>query len=80
MQKQEKAQVHWKEAYPIAFSKLVTYIIEMKYASDSRDPLIFKLTNLTMLCKQKLDQHVVESPDVHSTRLKEQLLFHIPKL
>ena len=39
---QEKAQEHWKEAYPIAFSELVTYISEMKSASDSRDPLIFK--------------------------------------
>ena len=77
---QEKAQEHWKEAYPIAFSKLVTYISEMKNASDSRDPLIFKLADLTTLYKQRLEQLGVESPDVHSTRLKDQLLFHIPKM
>ena len=76
---QEKAQEHWKEAYPIAFSKLVTYISEMKNASDSRDPLIFKLADLTTLYKQRLEQLGVESPDVQSTRLKDQLLFHIPK-
>ena len=77
---QEKAQEHWKEAYPIAFSELVTYISEMKNASDSRDPLIFKLADLTTLYKQRLEQLGVESPDVHSTRLKDQLLFHIPKM
>ena len=77
---QEKAQEHWKEAYPIAFSKLVTYISEMKNDSDSRDPLIFKLADLTTLYKQRLEQLSVESPDVHSTRLKDQLLFHIPKM
>ncbi|KAJ7376704.1 hypothetical protein OS493_033327 [Desmophyllum pertusum] len=80
VQEQEKAQEHWKEAYPIAFSELVTYISEMKNASDSSDPLILKLANLTMLYKQRLEQLGVESPDVHPTRLKDQLLFHIPKL
>ena len=77
---QEKAQEHWKEAYPIAFSELVTYISEMKNASDSRDPVIFKLADLTTLYKQRLEQLGVELPDVHSTRLKDQLLFHIPKM
>ncbi|KAJ7371263.1 hypothetical protein OS493_027379 [Desmophyllum pertusum] len=52
----------------------------MKNASDSSDPLILKLANLTMLYKQRLEQLGVESPDVHPTRLKDQLLFHIPKL
>ena len=80
VQEQEKAEEHWKEAYSIVFSELVTYITEKKNASDSRDPLIFKLADLTMLYKQRLEQLGVESPDVHSTRLKDQLLFHITKL
>ena len=80
VQEQQKAGEHWKEAYPIAFSKLVTYISGMKNASDSRDPLIFKLADLTILYNQRLEQLGVESPDVHSTRLKDQLLFLIPKL
>lgn len=80
VQEQEKAQEHWKKAYPIAFSELVTYISEMKNASDSRDPLIFKLADLTMLYKKRLEQLGVKSPDVHPTRLKNQLLFHISKL
>ena len=52
----------------------------MKNASDSRDPLIFKLADLTMLYKKRQEQLGVESPDVHPTQLKDQLLFHIPKL
>ena len=80
VQEQKKAQEHWKEAYPIAFSELVTYISEMKNASDSRDPLIFKLADLTMLYKKRQEQLGVESSDVHPIRLKDQLLFHIPKL
>jgi len=43
----------------------------MKNASDSRDPLIFKLVDLTMLYKKRLEQLGVESPDVHPTRLKD---------
>lgn len=75
VQEQAKAQEHWKEAYPIAFSELVTYISEMKNTSDSRDPLVFKLADLTILYKQRLEQLGVELPDVHPTRLKDQLLF-----
>lgn len=79
-QEQEKAQEHWKEAYPIAFSELVTHISEIKASSDGTDPPIFKLADLTTLYKQQLEQLGVESPQVHATRLKEQLLCHIPEL
>ena len=78
VQEQEKAQEHWKEAYPIAFSQLVTYISEMKNASDCRNPLIFKFADLTMLYKQRLEQLGVESPHVHSTRLKDCHFFTCP--
>ncbi|KAK6167165.1 hypothetical protein SNE40_021260 [Patella caerulea] len=80
VRKQEKTQEHCKEAYPIAFSELVTYICEMKNSSDSREPSIFKLADLTKLYKQRLEQLGVNPPDVHPTRLKDRLLFHIPKL
>ena len=33
-----------------------------------------------MLYKKRQEQLGVESPDVHPTRFKDQLLFHIPKL
>ena len=52
----------------------------MKNASYSRDPLIFKLSDLTMLYKQRLKQLSDESADAHSTWVMNQLLFHIPKL
>ena len=39
-----------------------------------------KLADLITLYKQRLEQLGVESPNVHSTRLKDQLLLHIPKM
>lgn len=80
VQEQERAQENWKEAYPIAFSELVTHISEIKAASDGTDPPIFRLADLTTLYKQRLEQLGVESPQVHATRLKDQLLCHIPEL
>ena len=52
----------------------------MTNSSDSRDPHIFKLANLSMLCKQRLEQLRVELSDVHPTRIKDQFPFYIPKL
>lgn len=80
VQEQERAQENWKEAYPIAFSELVTHISEIKAASDGTDPPIFRLADLTTLYKLRLEQLGVESPQVHATRLKDQLLCHIPEL
>ncbi len=80
VQEQERAQEDLNEAYPIAFSELVTHISEIKAASDGTAPPIFRLANLTMLYKQRLEQLGVESPQVHATQLKDQLLCHIPEL
>lgn len=66
--------------YHIAFSELVTYINEMKNASENSDPVIFRLQELCALYKERLHQLGIDSPDVHCTRLKEQLLLHIPEL
>ena len=81
-QEQKKAEelLPKKEAYPIAFSELVTYISEMKAACEGTDPPIFRLADLSTLYRKRLQQLGVESPDVHATRLKDQLLFHIPQL
>ena len=46
----------------------------MKAASEGKDPVIFKLADLASLYKQRLEQLGVKSPDVNSTRLKEQVL------
>lgn len=73
-----KEHISRKEA--CAFSELVTYINETKAASEGTDPPVFRLIDLSVLYRQRLEQLGVLSPDVHTTRLKEQLLFHIPQL
>eukprot|EP00745_Piridium_sociabile_P026549 TRINITY_DN4240_c0_g1_i3.p1 TRINITY_DN4240_c0_g1~~TRINITY_DN4240_c0_g1_i3.p1 ORF type:complete len:1496 (-),score=398.92 TRINITY_DN4240_c0_g1_i3:837-5324(-) len=78
-QKETEEVLQGKEAYPMAFSEMLTYINEMKTASLS-GPLTFLLSELCGLYKDRLEQLGIDSPEVHATRLKEQLLFHIPEL
>lgn len=67
-----------KHAYPTAFAELVTYITETSNIADGS--AVFKLTELTSLYKQRLVQLGIDSPNVHSTRFKDQLLTHMPNL
>lgn len=76
---QEKSQEHRKDAYLIALSELVTYISEVN-VRESRGPPILKLADLSMLYKQRLGQLGIESPDFHTTRLKNHLLFQFSNL
>ena len=69
-----------KDAYPIAFSELVTYINEANTDCVDNEPLVFKLADLVTLFQSRVVQLGVELPDVHATRLKEKLLFHIPQM
>ena len=69
-----------KELYPIAFSELILYITDTRAATEGADPVIFRLADLATEYKQRLEQLGVDSPDVNSTTLKEQLLSHIPEL
>lgn len=47
VQEQERAQEDLNEAYPIAFSELVTHISDIKAVSDGAAPPIFRLADLT---------------------------------
>ena len=49
-------------------------------ACVDHEPLVFKLADLVTLFQSRVVQLDVGSPDVHATRLKETLLFHIPKM
>ena len=69
-----------KEVYPVAFSELVIYIMDSKVTGTETAPVIFRLADLASLYKRRLQQLGVESPEVNSTRLKEQLLSRIPEL
>ena len=55
-------------AYSIAFSELVTYITETTVACESSNPPIFRLCDLCLLYRERLEQLVTESPAVHATR------------
>ena len=69
-----------RELYPIAFPELILYITDTRAATEGTDPVIFRVADLATQYKQRLEQLGVDSPDVNSTRLKEQLLSHIPEL
>ena len=68
------------ELYPIAFSELTLYITDTRATTGGTDPVIFRVADLATEYKQRLEQLGVDSPDVNSTRLNEQLLSHIPEL
>lgn len=78
---QNAERLDTQKIYPIVFSELVTYVNEMRNASEEGSaPVIFKLADLVSLYSQRLEQLGVESPVVNRTRLKEQLLLRIPEL
>lgn len=66
--------------YPLAFSELIIYIMDMKVANEETNPIVFRLADLVSLYKERLQQLGVLSPEVNSTRLKEQILSRIPEL
>lgn len=69
-----------ENVFPIAFSELVIYINERKTMSETYNPVIFRLADLASLYKQGLRQLGVLIPELHSTRLKEQLLSQMSEL
>ena len=62
----------------IALAELVDYIQNAKLKSEKS--LIFKLSHLCDLYKQKLSELGLEVTRIHSTRLKERLQVHFPDL
>lgn len=69
-----------REAYAIAFSELVTFITESKIATSDDGPVRFKMAELVKLYEKRLKQLGVNYPDRNSTRLKDQLLLHVPEV
>lgn len=59
-----------QDAYPLAFSELVIYIVTK---SNSEAPIVFQLADMINPYRQRLGQLGVETPDVNSTRLKDKL-------
>ncbi|KAK2139628.1 hypothetical protein LSH36_1686g00003 [Paralvinella palmiformis] len=71
---QQSCKKPCKELYRIVFSELIIYITDTRAATEGTDPVIFRLAYLATMYKQRLEQLGVDTPDVNSTRLKEQLL------
>ena len=67
-----------QDVYPLAFSELITYIVDTK--SSKEGPSLLRLADMVQLYKQRLEQLGIEKPDVNSTRLKEKLLAEISEL
>lgn len=59
-----------KTCCAIAFSELITYIIES--CNSTEGPHTFRLVDLVQLYKQRVEQLGIDSRVVNSTRLKEQ--------
>eukprot|EP00795_Rhopilema_esculentum_P005342 gene5342-514_t len=67
------------QSLAVAFSELITYIIES--CNSGEGPHTFRLADLVLLYKQRVEQQIgVDKSSVNSTRLKEQLLLHLPEL
>ncbi|CAE1257574.1 unnamed protein product [Acanthosepion pharaonis] len=54
--------------------------MDSKVTNTEAAPVVFRLADLASPYKLRLEQLGVDSPNVHSTRLKEQLLARIPEL
>ncbi|CAE1172272.1 unnamed protein product [Acanthosepion pharaonis] len=69
-----------KDLYPVAFLELVIYIMDSKVTNTEATPVLFRLAGLASVYKPCLEHVGVDCLNVHSTRLKEQLLARIPEL
>ena len=68
-----------KEAHPIAFSELLIYITETKNCNEDSSTM-FRLADLTKMYKEGLEQLGVESSNIRSNRLRDQLMTQMPEL
>ena len=48
--------------------------------SNSEDPVVFQLAEIVSLYTRRLEQLGTKAPQVHCTRLKEDLLAEVPEL
>jgi len=79
LERQKRSQgILEQDAYPVAFSELVTYMVETK--SNSEGPVVFRLAEIVILYTRRLEQLGIEAPQVNCTRLKEDLLAEVPEL
>ena len=57
-----------QDTYPLAFSELVTYMVELK--PNSEGPVVFRLAEIVILYTRRLAQLGMEAAQVNCTRRK----------
>ena len=77
-QRQDQQDQHDRQAYDRAFAELVTYIIQTQRSSEGGN--VLRLSDLTDLMTKRMEQLGLKEPQLHSTRLKEQLMERLPEL
>ena len=68
-----------RTSYAVALSELISYMFERKQAAGD-DLVTFRLADLVKLYTDRILQLGVTDPSVISTRLREQMMHHAPKL
>ena len=75
----EKTAGNEKIVEGIVLAELMNYLEETKSSSDVKP--VFKLAFLSQMYNEKLEQHGINaSGRIHTTRLKERLLAHMPEI
>ena len=68
-----------RTCYAVALSELISYMFELKQAAGD-DLATFRLADLVKLYTDRILQLGVTDPSGNSTRLREQIMHHAPKL
>ena len=66
-----------REVYPLVFSELLTYILGTKTSSDN--PVVFRLTYIVSLSKQRFEQVGIKTQDAKAIFDKVQKLYTVIK-
>ena len=76
-ERQKEQGQHDRQAYDKVFAELVTFIIETQRSSEGEN--VFRLSDLADLMTKRMEQLGLKEPQLHSTRLKEQLIERLLK-
>ena len=79
VQNHEEEVPNNRTSYAVALSELISYMFERKQAAGD-DLATFRLADLVKLYTDRILQLGVTDPSVNSTRLREQIMHHVPKL
>ena len=79
VQNHEEEVPNNRTSYAVAHSELISYMFERKQTAGD-DLATFRLADLVKLYRDRILQLGVTDPSGNSTRLREQIMHHAPKL